>query len=97
MFRSQDLGNSWQKINNGLDARYIRASIAAPEPFSPDHFVDDEGGVYRSMDYGDTWEEVNNGMITTDVRALGINSSGHIFAATYLGGGVYRSTNNGDN
>jgi hypothetical protein len=27
---------------------------------------------------------------------LAINSSGHIFAGTYFGGGVFRSTDNGD-
>jgi len=36
-------------------------------------------------------------VIKTDVRALASNSSGHIFAGTYFGGGVFRSTDNGDN
>jgi photosystem II stability/assembly factor-like uncharacterized protein len=35
-------------------------------------------------------------VIETDVRALATNSSGHIFAGTYFGGGVFRSTDNGD-
>jgi photosystem II stability/assembly factor-like uncharacterized protein len=35
-------------------------------------------------------------VIHTDVRALAINPSGHIFAGTYSGGGVFRSTDNGD-
>jgi len=34
-------------------------------------------------------------VIQTDVRALAINSSGHIFAGTYFGGGVFRSTDDG--
>ena len=38
---------------------------------------------------------VNTGLTSTFVFALAINSSGHIFAGT-SGGGVFRSTNNGD-
>ena len=58
-------------------------------------FVGGAGGVYRSTDDGDSWVEINHGVIQTDVRALAINASGHIFAGTYLGGGVFRSTDNG--
>ena len=52
--------------------------------------------MYRSTDNGDMWEEVNDGSIVTDVRAMGVNSSGDVFAATYQTGGVFRSTDNGD-
>ena len=45
---------------------------------------------------GQSWVEINHDVIQTDVRALAINSSGHIFAGTYFGGGVFRSTDNGD-
>jgi hypothetical protein len=49
------------------------------------------------MTVGDSWVEVNQGVITTDVRALAINlSTGHIFAGTYPGSGVFRSTDDGN-
>ena len=54
-------------------------------------FVGDAGGVYRSSDSGESWIEVNHDVIQTDVRALAINSNGHIFAGTYFGGGVFPS------
>ena len=40
------------------------------------------------------WEPINTGLTSTDVRALAINSSDDIFAAT--NGGVFRSSDNGD-
>ena len=58
--------------------------------------MDGAGGVFRSTDNGQSWVEINHDVIQTDVRALAINSSGHIFAGTYFGGGVFRSTDNGD-
>ncbi|MGH7454150.1 MAG: WD40/YVTN/BNR-like repeat-containing protein, partial [bacterium] len=38
------------------------------------------------------WQQMN-GPYGGDIRALAINSNGHIFAG---GGGIFRSTNNGD-
>jgi photosystem II stability/assembly factor-like uncharacterized protein len=99
MFRSFDSGQTWEKINNGLPALYVR-SLAATSGgsvlFAGADFVNGAGGVYRSTDGGDNWIEVNGGVIQTDVRALAVNSSGDIFAGTYFGGGVFRSTDNGD-
>ena len=41
------------------------------------------------------WQPTN-GPNAADLRALAINASGHIFAASY-GGGIFRSMDNGDN
>lgn len=41
------------------------------------------------------WQRTN-GPNAADLRALAINASGHIFAASY-GGGIFLSINNGDN
>ena len=40
---------------------------------------------------------VNNGLDYPFIISLAINSSGDIFAGTFEGGGVYRSTDNGEN
>ena len=57
-------------------------------------------GVYRSTDNGDSWTLANTGLTSTDIAGLGINSNGHIFAATRSimgeGGGMFRSTDDGD-
>jgi photosystem II stability/assembly factor-like uncharacterized protein len=103
MFRSFNSGQSWEKINDGLLARYetclainITGGVTGGDIFVGADFVGGAGGVFRSTDQGDSWVEINHGVIQTDVRALAINSSGHIFAGTYPGSGVFRSTDNGD-
>ena len=99
LYRSENHGNTWEKINNGIDARYIRAIAINQDGdiFAGADWVNGQGGVFRSMDNGDTWSQVSNiAMQDYDVRALSINSNGHIFAATYNTGGVWVSTDNGD-
>jgi photosystem II stability/assembly factor-like uncharacterized protein len=98
VFRSPDSGENWTAVNNGLTATYVTSLTTNQDGdiFAGADFIDNNGGVFRSTDDGDTWTNVS-GPISTDVRALAINSSGHIFAGTYFGGGVYRSTDNGNN
>jgi hypothetical protein len=84
-------------VNNGLAGRYVTslATNQNGDVFAGADFIDGNGGIFRSTDQGDSWTDIS-GPISTDVRALAINSDGHIFAGTYFGGGVYRSTDNGD-
>ena len=83
MFRSIDGGQNWQQINNGLGALYESAlAFNNGYIFVGADFVGGAGGVYRSSDSGESWIEVNHDVIQTDVRALAINSNGHIFAGT---------------
>ena len=87
MFRSSDSGQTWEKINNGLLAFYIRALAISPNGhiFAGADFIGGAGGVYRSTDNGESWVEINHDDITVDVRALATNANGHIFAGTYAG------------
>ena len=96
LFRSTDGGQSWEQANNGLSARYVRtlAINSGGDIFAGADFVNGAGGVFRSTDNGQSWVDVT-GEITLDVRALAIDSSGHIFAGTYPATGVFRSTDNG--
>jgi hypothetical protein len=56
-----------------------------------------DDGVFRSTDNGDLWEGLNIGFEVRTIRALAINSAGHIFAGEAGNiGGVFRSLNNGD-
>ena len=49
----------------------------------------------NSFSQGDFWEQTN-GPLGGDILSLTINGDGHIFAGN-RGGGVFRSTDNGDN
>ena len=52
-------------------------------------------GGWVVTDNGNHWTGVNTGLENSTVRSLAINAGGHIFAASD-GGGVFRSTDNGD-
>jgi len=56
-------------------------------------------GVYLSSDTAHTWTPINNGLIHKVIWSLAINPNGHIFAGTEsgLGGGLFRTTDNGSN
>ena len=89
IFRSEDNGDSWTAVNNGLTNLYMYALVinSSGHIFAGTNY----GGAFKSEDNGDSWEEVNTGLMSTNIRALAINSSGYIFAGT-AGNGVYCST-----
>ena len=72
---------AWQKINNGLSALYesCLAINAAGDIYPGVDFVNGAGGVFGSTDNWQSRVEMNDGVIQTDIRALAINSNGHIF------------------
>lgn len=47
-------------------------------------FVNRAGGFFGSTHNGQSWVEINHDVIQTDVRALAIDSSSHIFAGSYF-------------
>ena len=94
IFRSTDNAETWTGIINGLTATNVRALAVSPA----DHiFAGTFGGVFRSTDNGDHWSIVNNGLEFPFVISLAVNTDGDIFTSTFEGGGVYRSTDDGEN
>jgi photosystem II stability/assembly factor-like uncharacterized protein len=89
VFRSQDNGDSWISVSNGLTSYPVNSLVIN----SSDHiFTGTEYGILRSTDNGDNWTEI---MSDRQVYCLAVNSSDHIFAGTYTR--LFRSTDNGDN
>ena len=76
VFRSSDNGETWTQINNGLPDTYV--NCLAISPITDTIFAE----THRSTDNGETW--VNTGLPDYPT-ALGINSSGYVFAATFSG------------
>jgi photosystem II stability/assembly factor-like uncharacterized protein len=51
-------------------------------------------GIYRSDDLGITWKNFSTGLNSSEIYSIVSNKQGMLFAG---GGGVYKSTNEGDN
>lgn len=49
--------------------------------------------MFKTTDHGSSWGQT--GPVAHEVRVLAVNSSGHVFAGTYLGG-IFRSTTSGE-
>jgi photosystem II stability/assembly factor-like uncharacterized protein len=96
IFRSDDNGNKWTPVNNGLANTDI--ICLAANQFNGYLFAGTpDRGIFRSQDDGKNWEAVNSGLTNLNIQTLYIEpEKGHIFAGT-PGGGVFRSKDNGDN
>ena len=94
IFRSTDNGETWTGVNSGLTATNVRALAISPTGQSlPERLAESFvrrttgiAGLRSTMDWNFQF-----------VISLSINSDGDIFAGTFEGGGVYRSTDDGDN
>ena len=86
---SKDNGNTWTKIDNGLDCEWVMT-----------FFIDSKGyiyagtwqnGVFRSIDNGESWTEFNNGLYHYGVLAFAENTKADLYLEA---GGVYRTNLN---
>jgi len=87
IYRSSDNGNTWTQLANNL-SDIIDISINNNGDIYAASFG---GGVYFSSDDGDNWVPLSSGLTTMEVRSLGIDESGYIYAGT-AEEGVFRSS-----
>lgn len=97
LLKSQDGGNSWQRIVKGLDHQHELSAldIAARSPNIV--FLSTLGdGIYKSQDGGDSWSQVNQGLETLniDLVAIAPDSPDLVFAAG-TETGLYQTENGG--
>jgi photosystem II stability/assembly factor-like uncharacterized protein len=93
LYKSSNLGTSWAKNNNGINALQIE-SLAKNNSYI--FAGTNNQGIFRSADDGQNWLSINNGI-------TGLNSS-HINEIYVLGnttfiatdGGIFSSTNSGN-
>jgi len=96
VYLSSDNGTNWSQANNGLTWLGIKAlAFSSSTLFAATSIA----GIFRSTDYGANWTEVNSGLSVSFMNTLAVSGSS-IYAGARLavaGGGVFLSTNNGDN
>lgn len=63
LLRSQDGGETWFRLNHGLDADTVLTSVTVAPGSQPVLYATTlEDSLYRSQDGGDRWETVNTGL-----------------------------------
>ncbi len=93
LFRSEDGGQTWQDIDNGL-LPDLPTSAVIIDPEDSNHiYVGNDLGVYSSTDYGQSWQEFKQGLPTAVlVMDLSISPSNRKIRAVTHGNGVYQRT-----
>lgn len=101
LFRSENDGDSWISINEGLTTPHIRGlaidSRSGTIFASGFNLAGTENGVFRSTNNGNTWSPIA-ALTNRYAYALAVNQSGHIFAGTARFGNdtLLRSTDGGE-
>lgn len=90
VFRSNDGGQSWVAINNGLTIlNTSKVAISGSALFAATF-----GGVFCSLDNGTTWVSKNSGMTSLNVTSIA-SSGARLYAGT-SDSGLFISTDKGD-
>ncbi|MFH0734039.1 MAG: T9SS type A sorting domain-containing protein [bacterium] len=90
VLKSEDGGNSWVNINDGLLDLYVNSITVLGENV---YAGTEEAGVFVSTNWGDSWEQINSGITTLNITAIIANET-ELYAGT-SGGGIFKSTNYG--
>lgn len=93
LYRSRDLGLSWELAVAGLPRGDVLSVCA--HPTDEQIVFAARGEVFRSTDQGETWTQVTSGFTDTWCVAINPQSPSNIFAGTKTLG-LYRSTDSGD-
>ena len=90
MYKSEDGGENWMEINNGLDSPLLNINCIAvhPENSNTLYIGTWQDGVFKSTDGGASWQPASNGLLSADVRSLAIDPMNPMVIYAGLGGGV---------
>jgi photosystem II stability/assembly factor-like uncharacterized protein len=86
IYRSNDNGYNYFKMNNGLGSSWIQTFC---QYMVSVYAGSRDAGIFRTNNYGSDWYSVNTGLGSNDIRCLCANDS-YIFAGTF-DSGVYWS------
>jgi photosystem II stability/assembly factor-like uncharacterized protein len=100
LFRSDDGGSTWKKVDVAAKHSYLDVMAVIPDPrdLKTMYVGTHEAGVLKSIDRGTTWKEINKGLGGLDVHGLALdpNTPSKLHAAVReKGEGIYRTTDGG--
>jgi photosystem II stability/assembly factor-like uncharacterized protein len=99
LFRSQDGGENWQRIWQGLDYLGQLSSLSVSSQNKQILFAASSfDGIYKSDDGGSSWEKVNNGLDNFKINLLEISPHDYNFVlAAGKEKGLYKTQDGGKN
>lgn len=102
VFRSLDMGASWELTSDGIFGTDIRATAVDPQNSSNVLASAFGGGLFLSESAGDRWEEARNGLVAVQPGAIAFARQnpqvvyvGSVNAFTQGQGALFRSDNGG--
>lgn len=98
LFKSQNEGQTWQRIIKGLDHKHRLYSLEISTQSANTLFLSSLGdGVYKSQDAGNSWSRVNRGLDDRQIELVKISprDSDRVLAASHTG--LYQTEDGGNN
>ena len=98
LFKSQDGGATWTRIERGLDNQHEISAVAVSPQDKKTLYLSTLGdGVYRSRNEGESWNRLNRGLDSPNLNLLAIApDSSDLVLAAGTEGGLYLTENGGD-
>jgi len=88
IYMSTDKGNSWRKIDSSIVTYHVRSMSLNSNGYI---FIATDAYAYRSTDEGEHWTTL---YLNSWCNSIAVHTNDELFAGA---GGVFRSTDNGDN
>lgn len=94
IFRSEDSGNTWKEINNGITGSDKDIACFEVDPAEDSLLYAGSigtGKLFRSEDYGDTWKQLNAKLPETSINEIIVNPSDNRIIYLATGAGIFKS------
>jgi photosystem II stability/assembly factor-like uncharacterized protein len=96
VLRSQDRGETWAPVNEGIRNFLIPQIALHPEDPQILYAASWGGGIYKSEDGGNSWKEANRGLENTAVWGIAIHPETPRILFSGTATGIYRSEDGGN-
>ena len=97
LFKSQDGGATWTRIERGLDNQHELSAVAVSPQDKKTLYLSTLGdGVYRSRNGGASWNKASRGLENLNIDLLAIAPNKDLVLAAGTEGGLYLTENGGN-